>query len=756
MQLSVAFTSKKRIKVEVKGLVQGVGFRPFVYNLARKCNLNGFVLNSGAGVTLEVEGIMQNIDTFMELFSKNNPPLSKIDALSVNDIELQNDTSFEILNSVQNSITTIVAADTALCADCEAEMQDKNNRRYLYPFINCTNCGPRYSIINKLPYDRKNTSMYKFTMCKRCEKEYKDPTNRRYHAQPISCYDCGPKLKFINLKNDNIIDLQESITSTCKMIKEGKTVAIKGIGGFHLVCDARNDDAVAALRLSKDRPLKPFAIMFKNLAAIEEVAYLTQKDRALLLSQPRPIVIVQKKQTNILSDLVAPQLDRIGVLLAYTPLHHLILAELNHPIVATSANMSDEPIMKTEQEIVSKLSLLTKYILTFDRDILNACDDSLATNLESQTLFLRLARGYTPKNFIFKKETKKKVLAVGANQKNTISLAFDNYIVSSPHIGDLNSIEAFEYFLETVNTFKRFYNFEPDIIVCDKHPNYETTKWAKALQTKSSAIELIQLQHHYAHALACMAEYNLDEEVLAFCFDGTGYGDDGSLWGGEVLIADAHAYERVYSFKEMKLLGSEKAIKNPKRIALALLFELYTLEEVLELQLPLLNAFSSQEIKSYHILYSKNINSVATSSVGRLFDALFAFMGNIDEISFEGQSGLQMEVNAANSTTKEVYSYTIEGKIINYDAMIKELVHDNKDIAMKFINTLAKIVVEISDKHATLAVVLCGGVFQNKLLCNRVISLLHEKKRQYYIQENTPVNDGSISLGQAYYALNNR
>ena len=754
--LSVVFSSKKkRVKIDVNGLVQGVGFRPFVYKLAQKYGLSGYILNNGSGVSIELEGVKENIDSFFSILYKNPPPLAKIDTAYVYDIEAKNETSFEILHSQKSEITTRVSPDMALCDECMLEMYDKTNRRYLYPFINCTNCGPRYSIINSLPYDRAKTSMKKFKMCETCNSEYNDISNRRYHAQPISCYDCGPKVSFIDAKNiEN--NLLKSFDKTVTFLNKDKIIALKGIGGFHLICNATSDNAVRKLRINKHRPIKPLAVMFKDIKEIEKVAIVSKEDRKLLLSKERPIVIVTKKKSDILSDLIAPDLDRLGVFLAYTPLHFLLLDRLNYPIVATSANLSDEPIIKEQEDIVKKLSCTTDAILTYDREIVNSCDDSLVTTLDEKTIFLRLARGYTPQSTYFKERTKKKILAVGANQKNTLSLCFENYIVTSPHLGDLNSINSFEYFLNTLETFKELYNFKADIIVCDKHPKYETTKWAKRYVDNMKNVELIELQHHYAHLLSCMAEYHLSGRVLAFCFDGTGYGDDGSLWGGEVLIANEHFYERKYHFKQMTLLGGEKAIENPRRVALALLFEIYTLDELEQLKHPLVESFTQEERKILYKMFLDSINSIQTSSVGRLFDAIFALSGNYKVISYEGEAGLGVEVLATESSTTEVYPYEVLEGIIDYKEMIREIIKNPKDISIKFINTLVNIIVDISHKHPKLPVVLVGGVFQNKLLCKKISYIFNKSGQEYYIQNSTVVNDGSISVGQAFYALNNR
>ncbi|WP_304543944.1 carbamoyltransferase HypF [Sulfurimonas microaerophilic] len=733
--------SQKRLRLDIAGVVQGVGFRPFVYQLSLKHSLSGYVLNSGEGVVIEVEGLNSSIESFLEELKEKHPPLARIDRIELQTLELQNTQEFSILRSNNTDVTTMLSPDISMCQDCRDEMNDPANRRYKYPFINCTNCGPRYSIVKELPYDRKNTSMQEFEMCEECQKEYSEPTDRRFHAQPSSCFDCGPTLNF-------------SIEEFAGYINDGKILALKGLGGFHIVCDATNDQAVQELRKHKNRPTKPFAVMFKDIEEIKKAAYLSEKDEELILSKERPIVIVRKKENSFLSSLIAPNIDRVGVFLPYTPLHELILEKLEHPIVATSANLGDEPIITDEEELHKKLPFL-EHTLSHNREIVNACDDSVVCSVAEKQIVLRNARGFTPQSFHQKHTSTKKILALGAHQKSTITLAFENHMILSPHIGDLNSLEAFEYFLRTLDTFKRLYNFEPDIIVCDKHPHYETSKWAKSYIAEHKDAELLEVQHHYAHALACMAEYNLEDEALAFCFDGTGYGDDATLWGGEVLRVSSSEYKRLYHLQQFSLLGGEKAVKEPRRVALSLLFESFTKEEILEMEHELVNSFSKEEIDNYHLMYTKQLNSPKSSSIGRLFDAVYAFGGNLNNLSYEGESGLIVEKCAQEHKSDASYPYRINNEIIEFKEMIVEILNEKEKalIASKFINTLKNIMVELALKHPELPVILSGGVFQNKTLLEKTIAAFEKNGIDYYFQSKTAINDGGISLGQAYYAL---
>jgi len=755
MPLSAEYISKKRLGLNVFGIVQGVGFRPFVYQIATKYTLTGFVFNNGAGVVIEIEGSQEQIDAFLNDLELNAPILSRIDVLNKKSLAPVYDKEFVIIDSNQTSVKTMVSPDISLCEECRDEMNDPKNRRYKYPFINCTNCGPRYTIINTLPYDRHNTSMKNFEMCDTCSQEYNDPKNRRYHAQPISCYDCGPKLKIMNLMEDDFVDDKNFIQTLAGYIKDGKTVALKGLGGFHLICDATNDVAVLALRLHKHRPKKPLAVMFPNIMYIKKVAKLSAKEEKYVLAKERPIVVVKKNKSTLLSKFIAPDINRIGVFLPYTPLHELLLKELKKPLVATSANLSGEPIIRADDELFKKLHLVVQTSLTHDREIVNACDDSVVMDVCGEPLVLRLSRGYAPKSFFLKNKSKKRILALGANQKNTIALAFDNNIIVSPHIGDLNSLEAFEYFLRTVETFKRFYDFEPDIIVCDKHPKYETSKWAKEYVKEHTNIKLLQVQHHYAHALSVMAEYNLKEKVLAFCFDGTGYGDDGNLWGSEVLLATPTHYKRIAHLKEFSLLGGEKAIKEPKRVALSLLFKCFTLKEILDMDCELVRSFTKKEIETFYLMIKRGINSPKSTSMGRLFDAVYALSGNLEKLSYEGESGLILETYAEKAVTDDLYTYNINKDVIDYKAMLEEIMKEDDVhlIAAKFINTIAHIILHISLEYKNFPVVLSGGVFQNKVLLQKVIENFNNYDIKYYIQHQTPINDGGISFGQAYHAL---
>ena len=710
--------------------MQGVGFRPFIYNEATALKLNGYVQNTSYGVYIEVVCDEKTLNQFLENISTKLPKISKITNLYFEKIEYKEFNSFKIVHSeTVNSKKALVQSDIAVCADCLNEFNDPANRRYKYFLINCTNCGPRYSIINTLPYDRKNTSMAKFQMCEACASEFDDVTNRRFHAQPISCETCGPKL---SVDVDVVID----------KIKNGKIIALKGLGGFHLICDAKNEDAIKILRERKSRATKPFALMYPNIEMIKSIYTVNESEEELLLSYNKPIVLIQTDKSP--NELIAPNIDRIGLFLPYTPLHHLILDKFNSPIIATSANLGDEPIIRTSSDIEKSLYGIADLVVDFDRDIINSIDDSIMQVVANKNITLRLARGFTPKSFKLKKPLKRKVLAVGANQKNSIALAFEDIVIMSGHIGDLNSIEAFEYFERTVETFKRFYDFEPDLIVCDKHPEYETTKWAK-----KQKCEVVQIQHHYAHTLACMFEHQIETEVLSFAFDGTGAGDDGTIWGGEVFLADKNSYNRVHHLKQFKLLGSQKAIKESKRVALSLLFDSFSIDEVLELDNASVKSFSKDEIESLHVAWQRSINSPLTSSFGRVFDAISSLVGISHVSSYEGESALMIE-KYYDENIKDKFSYKVVDDEIDLSSMIKEIVtiKNRRQIVSMFINSVVDVICTISRNYRQMPIVVTGGVFQNRVLLEELMK--SEISGRLIFQEETPINDGSIALGQIY------
>ena len=739
----------KRVGIVVKGLVQGVGFRPFVYREAKTHGLKGFVINTADGVVIEAEGL--EYEAFINALRENLPKHARIDSMEIVESESCGYTDFEIRESTLGVGSVAIPLDTALCRACEAEMDDSANRRYRYPFINCTDCGPRYTIIQIPPYDRVRTSMKHFTMCDACHTEYTDPSSRRYHAEPISCPDCGPKLTFLDNKG---LELEgDPIALAVEMLKAGKIIALKGLGGFHLMCDATSDTAVAELRRRKHRKAKPLAVMFGSLTQLQEYVEINEDERAHINGAIKPIVIVRAKSRTNLSEHVAPSIDRLGVFLPYTPLHRLLFATIDFPLIATSANISDEPIIVKAEEIADRLGNVVDGIVSHNRTIVNALDDSVIQIVQGRVVMLRMGRGFAPHTLLLTNSIEKNILALGAHQKSAIALGVKKNMVLSGHIGDLGSIESDGYFEKTIQTFKRFYECEPTLFISDLHPHYSSTRYAKEQKKEHYGV-----QHHYAHILACMGEYALNEKVLGFAFDGTGYGEDGSLWGGEVMIADTHGYERIGFLKPFALLGGDKAIKEPRRIALSLLFESYSLDEVLVLKSPTTESFLEYEIRQLHHMWTKQLNAPLSSSMGRLFDAVASLGGFIQTLDYEGQGGMIMESFVDDSIT-EPFDFTVTDREVVLLPMVEQIValstqSDAKRlIASRFIATVEAMMEYFVKLHPEYPVVIGGGVFQNHVLMSRLYQ--HFGERRFYTQQQTPVNDGGIALGQLYYAHHN-
>ena len=741
-------------KISIFGIVQGVGFRPFIYNLAIKYDIKGWVKNDENGVEIEAYSTQENIENFINEIKSNPPVLAKITNIKIEkNNQIKEYKNFEIIQSSSSKDkTTIISPDIAICDDCIKDIDDIGNFRYNYSLTNCTNCGPRYSIIKTVPYDRANTSMNEFKLCKKCEDEYKNPLNRRYHAQPVACEDCGPNMTLYNINNSILSYNIKAIEQTANLIKDGYVIAVKGIGGFHIVCDATNDKVVNKLREIKNRPNKPFAVMFNSISSIKQYTNINYQEEEILTSKEKPIALVKKRLNTNLSSYIAPNISKLGCFIANCGIHHLLFKYLQNPIVATSANLKDEPIIRSKDEIIGKLGNIVDFVLDYNRDIVNSTDDSIIQNVENYKIKLRNARGYAPTHIKIEKDLKNKVLCLGANQKSTIALGFKNNFILSPYIGDLNSISSMEYFNRTINSFKNFYDFVPDTVVCDLHPKYESTKYAFKLLQDNSNIKLIQVQHHYAHILSVMAENGLEDEVLGFAFDGTGYGDDGNIWGGEVFIASRKEYKRINHIKYFRLLGGEMAIKEPKRVALSLLFDIFTLDEILDLDSFVVKAFSKEEIKTLYTMWQKALNAPFCSSIGRLFDAISSFANILHTQTFEGETGLLIEENYDNSI-KDNYEYKIVDENIDITPMIRQIIEDKdkKVISSKFINTLVNIIIEISNKHKNLPVVFSGGVFQNKTLLELLIKRFKEQGRVFYFNIDVPTNDEGISIGQLYY-----
>jgi hydrogenase maturation protein HypF len=753
---------KIRARIKVSGIVQGVGFRPFIYRLATSLNLNGFVKNMVTGVLIEVEGSKKSIETFLKLIKEEKPSISRIEKIQVTFLSPIGYKAFEISKSSEDlGEASLVSPDIATCNDCIKDILDVNNRRYWYPFTNCTQCGPRFTIIKALPYDRINTTMRKFKMCKECEKEYNDIFDRRYHAQPNACPICGPKIWFEYKDNKNKFFNEEAIEKTIEAIREGKIIAIKGLGGFHLACDATNENVVKELRKRKNRMFKPFAIMSFNIDKIKKFCYVNEFEESILSSNERPIVLLKKKKdSNIIAESVSPNNNYLGVMLPYTPLHYLILKELNDidAIVMTSGNIKDEPIVIKNEIARIKLSKLADAFLMHNRDIYNRCDDSVVTLFNNKILFIRRARGYAPLPIEIPINSKNEILACGAELKNTFCLLIGKKAYLSQHIGDLENIETFNFFKNAINHFIKLFRANPKVVAHDYHPMYLSTEYALNFNG-----EKIAIQHHHAHIASVLAEHNINEPIIGFSCDGLGLGLDNTIWGGELLLLnEIEKFKRIGFFEQVCMPGGDLASKEPRRMALSYMVNALGIDNEIVINFAEKTFGKNMEIILKQI--KNKINSPLTSSLGRLFDAISSIIRLVDINEFEGHAAIMLE-HIANDNIKDFYNYNIKGDknlIFETKYMILEILEDLKKnispsiISSKFHNTIAKIIVEAislaSDKYGINKIALSGGVFQNIYLLKRIRENIKDNNLRIFINESVPPNDGNISLGQAYIA----
>jgi hydrogenase maturation protein HypF len=739
----------ERLALVVRGAVQGVGFRPFVYRLASELQLTGWVNNTSAGVFVEVEGDRESLEVFIARLSSEKPDRSVIQSMETEWLSPVGYSSFEIRHSSGGEKSTIVLPDLATCPDCLAEIFDPGNRRYRYPFTNCTHCGPRYSIIESLPYDRPNTTMKGFSMCPDCRSEYENPLDRRFHAQPNACPRCGPRIRLLDRKGQEIAENDPALLATARAIREGKILAIQGIGGFHLVVDATNATAVNALRQRKHRPDKPFAVIYTDLESLRQDCEVSPVETGLLVSPESPIVLLKRKKSRIAAN-VAPGNPYLGVMLPYTPLQSLLMAELGFPVVATSGNLSDEPICIEENEALERLAGIADLFLVHNRSIVRPVDDSIVREMAGRTMVLRRSRGYAPFPVPMNRSSAASILAVGGYFKNAIAIHTQGQTFVSQHIGDLETLAAYRHFQNILDSLQQLYDFKPEIIACDAHPDYLSTQYARRLN-----LPVREIQHHYAHILSCMAENRLDRPVLGVAWDGTGYGLDGTIWGGEFLHLTPTGWERVARLRPWKLLGGEKAVKEPRRVALGLLEgmgEVSVLEPV----------FTPSEWQVFHQMLSRSLQSPLTSSAGRLFDGVAALVGLRYELSFEGQAAMELEFAILGLETAECYDFSlIEGQPIEIDwtEMVRGILQDvagGSSIALisaKFHNTLTEMMVAIARRVGERNVVLSGGCFQNRYLTERSVFRLQESGFKPHWHQLIPPNDGGLCLGQILGAI---
>ncbi|MDY6789733.1 MAG: carbamoyltransferase HypF [Thermodesulfobacteriota bacterium] len=755
-------------RLEVSGIVQGVGFRPFVYQLAKKYHLKGDVANTSSGVSIYLSGPLSDIESFSQDLVQDNPPLSRITKISIFPEAVKNTNGFTIAKSKNTTgRSALISPDVSVCQDCLRELFDPADRRYQYPFINCTNCGPRYTIIDDIPYDRPKTSMKHFIMCKRCQAEYDDPGNRRFHAQPNACEVCGPHVTLYDHTRSEI-ETENPMKKTAALLKQGYILAIKGLGGYHLAADAENSDAVIRLRKRKHREEKPLALMSADVEHIRRYANVLTEEQALLTSIQRPIVLLRKKQSGAsdfkrLADEVAPGNRYFGTMLPYTPLYYLLLSPdvtgLDFTaLVMTSGNMSEEPIAIDNDDAFKRLSGIADFFLVHNRDIYLRSDDSIIRRSAGAVRFIRRSRGYIPAPVFLKKKVPP-ILACGAELKNTICLTKDDKAFLSQHIGDLENLATYEFFQLTIRHMKRILNVNPEMIVCDLHPDYLSTRYAMA----QDRVEKVRVQHHHAHLVSCMAENKLVGDVIGLSFDGTGYGTDGAIWGGEILVADEEKFLRKGHMSYVPMPGGAAAIKEPWRMAVSYLHDAFG-REFTNLRLPVLDKFDENKITVVAEMIQKKVNSPDTSSLGRLFDSIAAICGIRNTVHFEGQAAMELEM-AAGEKTDDIYDYEwTSGDVhrILPGPVIRGIVTDiengvhTSEISSKFHHTLVRLFTDLCEtirKETQLKrIVLSGGVFQNSLLLSGLLQELTKKGFAVFTHRLVPANDGGISLGQAVIA----
>lgn len=750
----------RRVQITVRGIVQGVGFRPFVFWLAQRRALRGRVLNNASGVLIDVEGDDGAIDQFITELSSNPPPLSLVDSIECRDhLEPINYCDFRIVQSASEGDKFVpISPDVATCEDCLRELLDPHDRRYRYPFINCTNCGPRFTIIQDVPYDRDKTTMSVFPMCPACEAEYHDPMDRRFHAQPNACPACGPQMYWLDASGQHGSS-SDVLAAALERIKQGQILAIKGIGGFHLACDALNADAVIKLRQRKYREDKPFALMARDVAMIRQFCSVSGEEEALLRSPQRPIVLLRKKPTCGLPEAIAPGLKYLGFMLPYTPLHHLLMSEHNGPLVMTSGNVSDEPIAYRDDDALGRLRSIADGFLMHNRQIHTRCDDSVMRVVRGCPYPIRRARGYVPYPLKLSFEFAREILACGAELKNTFCLTRKNYAFISHHIGDLENLETFRSFQEGIAHFKRLFYLNPEVVAYDLHPEYLSTKYALALHETRLKVGV---QHHHAHVASCMVDNDLEGEVIGVAMDGLGYGTDGRLWGSEFLIARLDDFRRVCHLEYVPMPGGVKAIKEPWRMAAVYLHRAFG-DDFLNMDLPFVRRLNLKAWRVLQQMIAQRLNSPLTCGMGRLFDAVASLLGLADQVNYEGQAAIALEM-IADESCRESYHFGLDenGSIIQTSPVMHSIVQDLRAnvppsvVAAKFHRAVADIIARVAARIRQEAglkrVVLSGGVFQNTLLLEQACRQLEAQGFDPYWHHRVPPNDGGIALGQAVVA----
>ena len=764
---SVMGSTIQRRRILIQGIVQGVGFRPFVYGQALRWGLVGFVLNDSRGVTIEVEGGLQALDSFQQALCEQAPPLARIDSLATELIPPHHEDSFIIMLSQSLAERrALISPDNATCDDCLRELFDPADRRYRYPFINCTNCGPRFTIVQDVPYDREKTTMHVFPMCQACQAEYDDPGNRRFHAQPNACPICGPQVRFLDWVDHHSVD---PITAAAQRLASGTILAIKGLGGYHLACDATNVEAVQRLRQRKHREAKPFALMVPDVETARLLCEVSVAEAALLRSRRRPIVLLEQCAGCPVAPDVAPSYSSLGIMLPYTPLHHLLLRafaaviEAGRPavLVMTSGNLSDEPIAYRDDDAQERLACIADGMLTHNRDIHMRCDDPVMRIVAGGEQFFRRSRGYAPEPIPLSSDLPAPLLACGGHLKNTFCLGKGRQAFVSHHIGDLENLETLTSFREGIEHYQRLFDVYPQAIAYDLHPEYLATKYA----LDADIPQKIGVQHHHAHIASVLAEYGLSGPVIGVAADGTGFGTDGAVWGCEIMAADLAGFERLAHLAYVPLPGGEQAIRQPWRMAAVYLAQTYG-DAFLELDIPFVRQLDRAKWYTLSQMIARGINSPLTSSLGRLFDAVAALIGLRAEALYEGQPAIELEMVSSRGIQAHPYPFTIhrQGAVgvapatLDVAPMIDAIVSDIQrgvpasHIAARFHRSIAELLAVASagahERTGLNSVALSGGVFQNRLLLETLVARLEKMDFQVYINRRVPPNDGGISLGQ--------
>jgi hydrogenase maturation protein HypF len=766
----------QRLRLEIGGAVQGVGFRPFVYRLARALDLTGWVLNDSRGVFIEVEGERSRLESFRERLADEKPPRAVVLSVSSEWLSPASFSDFVIRSSDEaGAPTAVILPDVATCSDCLAEVLDSADRRYRYPFTNCTNCGPRFTIVEALPYDRPNTTMRRFELCPECRSEYDEPLDRRFHAQPNACPACGPRLALCDSRGKIVGEGNEALTGAVRQLEGGRIVALKGIGGFLLLVDATNGPAVATLRRRKQRYEKPLALMVRDLQQAADLCRLEAETTEVLSSPEAPIVLLERLEGGTVAEEVAPGNPYLGIMLPYSPLHHLLLQECGSPLVATSGNLSDEPICIDNREALERLGGIADSFLLHDRPIARHVDDSVLHLVEGRSQPLRRARGWAPLPVVLAHSIPT-ILAVGGHLKNTAALSLDDKVFLSQHIGDMETPQAHAAFERVIADFLGLYDASPVALARDLHPDYPSSQWVERLaeveegwEASLSGLPVITVQHHHAHLAACLAEHGCDGEALGVTWDGTGYGPDSTVWGGEFLVGNAGGYGRVATLRSFRLPGGEAAVKEPRRSALAVLWEIWG-EQVLDREeLTPVGSFTSGELRLLARMLARGLHSPRTTSAGRLFDAVASLLDLRHRVAFEGQAAMALEFicdrdergayplplcqnpseEANGSRNPERARY-----VLDWQPLLEELLADSRRgvgagiIAARFHNALVEGIVRVAEEAGQRQVALTGGCFQNRLLSERAMSRLAAAGFEVLVHRQVPANDGGLSLGQ--------